>query len=304
MDRLEELEVLNAIVHAGSLRQAALRLRRSPASITRALARLEERFGIRLVNRTTRRVSPTEAGCRLADQARDILDGYRALAAAQSPAVLRGLVRVTATPLFGRLFAAPAMDEFLEAWPEIQAELLFDDRYLDMIEHRIDAALRIGPLPDSSLRVRPLGQIRWITVCSPDYLAANGAPERPDDLPDHAVIMEPWVSGGPEWRFQKAGREASVALSPRLISSDTDVQLGAARRGRGIAQVYTFHAAADLERGSLVRVLQPYESADIPVQLVTLPGRHAPARARAVADHLTQTMRARLSALNNVIPRE
>ncbi|MBO6835689.1 MAG: LysR family transcriptional regulator [Alphaproteobacteria bacterium] len=302
MDRLDELEILNAIVTAGSLRQAAIRLRRSPASVTRALAQMEERFGARLIERTTRRIAPTEAGRRLADQARDVLDGYRALAARTEPEALRGTVRVTAPPYFGRHFLAPEMERFQTTWPEVQVELLLDDRYIDLIDHKLDAALRIGSLADSSLRSRALGHIRWITVCSPDLVREQGVPDHPAALVDLPVVMEPWSSGGPEWRFPIDGKDVPVPLTPRLVSNDIDVQLDAARRGRGFARVYSYHAAADLASGALIRVLPGFDSADIPVQLVTLPGRHAPARTRAVTDHLTRAMRPVFTRLEAAIP--
>ena len=303
MDRLDELEILNAIVTAGSLRQAAIRLRRSPASVTRALAQMEERFGARLIERTTRRIAPTEAGRRLADQARDVLDGYRALAARTEPEALRGMVRVTAPPYFGRHFLAPEMERFQVIWPEVQVELLLDDRYIDLIDHRLDAALRIGSLADSSLRSRALGDIRWITVCSPDLARDQGVPGHPADLSALPVVMEPWTSGGPEWRFPVDGKDVPVPLTPRLVSNDIDVQLDVARRGMGYARVYSYHAAADLASGALIRVLPQYDSEDIPVQIVTLPGRHAPARTRAIADHLTLAMRRLFTRLDVAIPR-
>ena len=157
MDRLDELAVLLAVFDQGSLVAAARRLRRSPPAITRALATLEERVGMRLVERTTRRIAMTEAGRTLAEQARALLAGYDAAVAGSAPTPVRGLIRVTAPVQFGRLHVAPLVIDFLDAFPESQVELVLHDRNLDLIEERIDLAVRIGVLSDSSLLVRRVG---------------------------------------------------------------------------------------------------------------------------------------------------
>lgn len=295
MDRLSELENLVAVVNAGSLRQAAARLRKSPASVTRALADLEARLGVTLVDRTTRRIAPTEAGLQLAEEARDILERYRLLSRDADARTVRGLVRVTAPPVFGRLHVAPAIRTFLEKWPEVSAEILLNDRYLDFIEHRLDVAVRIGSLPDSGLRARRAGTVRWLTVASPDYLAREGEPRHPAELSSRPTIVESWASGPPSWRFPIDGKEQPVRLEPRLIANDIDVQLDAARAGRGIARLLSYQAAADLESGALVRVLQRYEPPGIPVHVVMAGGRHVQGKTRALADHLYNVLRERLA---------
>src|SRR3954470_17050260 len=201
MDRLDGFAVLLAILEGGSLAAASRRLRRSPPAVTRILAQLEERVGARLVDRTTRAMSPTEAGRRLAEQARAVLGAYADAVREASDAPLRGKLRVTAPVVFGRRHVLPVVGEFLDAHPDVQVELVLADRNLDLVEEGLDVALRIGALRDSGLVARRVGQIRRVLVASPAYLAAHGAPREPGDLlRGHEAIFS---SGRPipvEWR--------------------------------------------------------------------------------------------------------
>jgi hypothetical protein len=180
MDRLEELTILVAIVDHGSLTAAARRLRRSPPAVTRALAALEQRVGVRLVDRTTRRLAPTEAGRALADRGRAILDDYDAAIREPSGGPIRGRLRVTAPVQFGRRHVAPLVTSFLDAFPQVQVELVLNDRNLDLIEEGLDAAVRIGPLSDSALLVRRVGEVAecsWrAPTISPAEAFRNGRP--------------------------------------------------------------------------------------------------------------------------------
>ena len=291
MDRLRELEIFIEIVKAGSLRQAALRLRRSPAAVTRALAQLEDRLGLPLIDRTTRRASPTDLGQELADEAADILESYRLLSRTDKARSVRGLVRVTAPTVFGRKFVGPSADTFLQQWPEASLELLLHDRYLDFIEHRLDVAVRLGPLPDSGLRVRRAGTVKWVTVASPDYIQVEGLPRHPAELAQRSTIAETSLSGPPRWTYEIEGKDQKVAVAPRLTSNDVDVQLAAARRGRGIARVLSYEVSEDFSSGSLVRLLVPYEPRGLPVHVVMAGGRHIQGRTRALADHLFNDLR-------------
>jgi len=295
MDRLDELELLGAVVLTGSLRQAAARLRKSPASITRGLAQLEERLGIRLVDRTTRRVSPTEAGLELYEQAKDVLESYRRLASYRQTSPIRGPVRITAPVLFGRTFAYPAIDSFLQAWPDTQAELLLDDRRLDLIEYGLDAALRVGTLPDSTLRARLLGRTRWIMICSPQYLAEKGEPANPLELTERETIVETWASGPPQWMCPIDGKMQAIRLNPGIISNNLDIQLEAARKGRGIAMVLDYHAEADIKAGRLMRILADHDLGFLQVHLVTLAGRSMTPKLKVLTDHLYAEVRKALA---------
>lgn len=291
MDRLDELTILITIIDQGSLAGAARRLRRSPPAVTRALAALEDRLGMRLVERTTRRLSPTEAGRELAERARALVENYEAAILGTANAPVRGLLRVTAPVQFGRRHVAPIVTRFLDACPDVQVELLLNDRNLDLFEEGLDVAVRIGPLSDSALMVRRVGEVRRVVVASPGYLAKRGVPETPADLAGHDTIFGMLRSGTREWRFGSSGRGPVARLSPRLLVDDVETQLLAARAGRGIARLLSYQVADDLAAGSLVRLLRAFEPAPLPVQLVTRSGSHLAPKIRVFLDHAVDAFR-------------
>lgn len=268
MDRLDELAVFVRIVEEGSLVRAAARLRRSPPAVTRALASLEDRIGLRLVDRTTRRLAPTEAGRALYDKARGLMADYEAATAGTPGAPVRGLLRITAPVQFGRRHIAPIIGRFLDTHDGVEVELLLNDRNVDLIDEGVDVALRIGPLVDSTLSARPVGQVRRLWVASPAYLARRGAPRTPSDLMRHEAILGT-LRGNSEWVFAGARRGASPRLSGRLRVDDVETRLHAVRDGRGIGQFLSYQVADDLAAGRLVRVLQAWEQPPLPVHLVT-----------------------------------
>lgn len=284
MDRLDELAVLVAVVDQGSLVGAARRLRRSPPAVTRALAALEQRVGARLIERTTRRLSPTEAGRALAEESRALLSAYHEAVADISPAPVRGLLRITAPVQFGKRYVAPLAAAFLQKFPESRVELVLHDRNLDLIEESLDVAIRIGALSDSSLLVRRVGEVRQVLVASPDYLARRGTPVVPADLTAHDTIFSTSTSGPLEWRFGSRGRAMSVRLAPRLLVDDVEARLAAARAGQGIVRVLSYQVFEELAAGKLVRLLRSLEPPPLPVQLVTASRRHMPPKVRAFLD--------------------
>lgn len=268
MDRLDELAIFVRIVEEGSLARAASRLRRSPPAVTRALAALEDRIGLRLIDRTTRRLAPTEAGRSLYDKARTLVSDYEAATAGAPDAPVRGLLRVTAPVQFGRRHIAPIVARFLDAHEAVEAELLLNDRNIDLIDEGIDVALRIGPLADSSLSARPVGQVRRLWVASPDYLKRQGTPKLPADLMHHEALLGT-LRGNSEWHFAGSRRGAPLRLAGRLRVDDVETRLQAARAGRGIAQLLSYQVADELASGRLVRLLQAFERPPLPVHLVT-----------------------------------
>lgn len=285
MDRLDELAVFIAILEAGSLAGAARRLRRSPPAITRCLAGLEDRLGVRLVERTTRRLAPTEAGRRFEEQARHLLASYNeTLRAAGADEPLRGRLRVTAPVVFGRRHVTPIIVGFLRAYPQISIEAVFSDNNLDLIEEELDVAVRIGLLADSTLVVRRVGDVESVLVASPDYVAARGMPRTVDDLSGHDVIF---TSGRPvlvEWRLVEDGRERTIRLTPRLMVNQVEASLAAARAGLGIARALSYQVVDDLAAGHLVRVL-PGSGTRLPVHLVVPGTRHMAARTRTFLNY-------------------
>jgi DNA-binding transcriptional LysR family regulator len=285
MDRLDELKVLVAVLDAGSLAAASRRLRRSPPSVTRALAALEDRVGARRVERTTRRLTATEAGRTLAGQARAVLAGYAEAVRDASEAPLRGTVRVMAPVVFGRRHVTPLIIAFLGAHPAVAVDLVLADRNLDLVEEGLDAAVRIGPLADSSLVARRVGEVWRVLVASPGYLAARGTPRTPGDLARHDAIFSSSRPVPVEWRFPDGARGRLVRLAPRLLVNEVEAALVAARMDRGIAMALYYQVADDLAAGVLVRLLPGHEPPPLPVQLVVPSGRHMAPRVREFLDH-------------------
>ncbi len=291
MDRLDELAIFVAIIEAGSLVSASRRLRRSPPAITRALSALEDRIGLRLVDRTTRRLAPTEAGSTLAERARALLADYEMVMVGASQAPIRGVLRITAPVQFGRRHVAPIVSAFLNAYPDVRVELSLNDRNVDLIEEGLDLAVRIGSLADSSLVARQVGSVRRVVVASPAYLARRGVPRAPSDLATHDTIFGMARSPAREWRFGPSKRGPLVRLSPRLLVDDVETQLQAAQAGRGIARVLSYQVSDELASGVLVRLLQDFEPEPLPVQLVTLSRSHMAPKVRAFLDSAVQIFR-------------
>jgi DNA-binding transcriptional LysR family regulator len=288
MDRLDELAVLVAVIDEGSLAGAARRLRRSPPAVTRILGALEDRVGVRLVERTTRRLSPTEAGLLLADRARTLLAEYEAATDATEAVPVQGLLRVTAPVQFGRLHVAPVVARFLDEHPAISVELMLHDRNLDLIEEGLDVAVRIGALADSTLLTRQVGLVDRMLVASPAYLAAHGSPRAVADLASHQTVFGGARAGGPEWRF---GDGTVIRLKPRLLVNEVEAQLIAVRSGRGIARLLSYQVVDDVAAGRLVRLLPASEPPRLPVQLVARGGRHMAPKIRAFLEYASAALR-------------
>jgi DNA-binding transcriptional LysR family regulator len=283
MDRLDELAVLVTIVDEGSLAAAARRLRRSPPTITRILAALEQRAGARLMERTTRHLAPTEAGRILAARARALLVDYDGALSDLANAPIRGLIRVSAPVQFGRLHISGIVSSFLDTYPDTRVDLVLNDRNVDLIDEGVDIALRIGALMDSGLMARAVGSVRRVVVASPLYLKRRGVPERPAALAHHDIIFGTMHGRPSEWRFGSRERGAIVRFTPRLSVNEVESQLIAARAGRGLARLLSYQVARDIAARTLVRVLDAYEPDALPVQLVTPSPRIAP-KVRAFLD--------------------
>jgi DNA-binding transcriptional LysR family regulator len=290
MDRLHEFEIFIAILDTGSLAGAGRKLRRSPPAITRALTDLEERLGTRLVERTTRQLAPTEAGKRLAEQARCVLADYDAAVREEATAPLRGLLRVTAPTAFGRRHVTPLVISYLDRYPEMQVELILNDRNLDLIEAGLDVAIRIGQLADTGMVARKVGEVRRILVASRDYLTRCGTPASLDDLAQHEIIFSTSVYNSLEWRFRQGERERLLHLTPRLMVNDIEAVLLALKASRGIARVLSYQAADEVAAGTLIRLLPESEPPALPVHVVVSSKRHMAPKLRAFLDHAVHNL--------------
>jgi len=290
MDRLDELAIFVAVVQHGSLAAAGRKLRRSAPAVTRAIASLEQRFGARLVERTTRRLAPTEAGLRLAERAHLLLTDYQAAVLDTADTQLTGLLRITSPVQLGRKHVAPVVMAFLDRYPQMQIEMVLNDRNLDLIDEGLDVAVRIGHLQDSSRVARRLGQVSRVTVASPDYLARRGEPQEPAQLAEHDTIVGTQRASLREWRFGPQENGERVRLTPRLLLNDVETQLLAVRAGKGIARLLSYQVADDLAAGTLVRLLPAFEPLPMPVQLVAQNMQRMPLKVRTFWDYAWQEL--------------
>jgi len=294
MDRLENLEIFVAVAEAGSFVQAARRLGRSPAAVTRAVAALEDRLGVRLFNRTTRAVALTDSGGRTLDQARRALAEFAALelSAAGEQATPRGLLTITAPEMFGRLHILPIAQDFMRDYPEVDLSLLLLNRIVSFVDEGIDLGLRIAQLPDSTLQAIQVGQVRRVYCASPAYLAAHGRPQRFRELKGHTVIASTGLSPAPDrWTFQESGAEVAVAIRPRLVVNSIQAAIDAAAAGGGIVRLISYQAALPEAEGRLVRLFEDQPQPPIPVHLVHPAGRYLAPKVRLFIDRAVGILR-------------
>lgn len=288
------MRIFAAVAEARGFAPAARRLGLSPAAVTRAVAALEDRLGARLLHRTTRVVRLTEAGAHfLADCKRILGEIDEAEAAAAGiHAEPRGQLVVTAPLMFGRLHVAPIVLDFLKRHPRVSAQMLFLDRVADLVEEGIDAAVRIGALPDSSLTATRVGSMRRIVCASPGYLRARGTPRRPADLVDHDAVAFVGITPHREWSFGLEDAREVGAPNVRFEVNSAEVAVAAAAAGYGFTRVLFYQAARELRAGTLRVVLQEFEPPPLPIHVVHAGGRRVSARVRAFVDFAAARLRA------------
>lgn len=297
MDRLYLMNVYVAVVEAEGFASGARKLHMSPPAVTRAVAALEERLGVKLLNRTTRYVRMTDAGQKYYEDAKRII----ALADEADDAVLginaepRGQLTVTASVLFGRLYVMPGIVDYLRRHPQVEVNALFVDRVVNMLEEGVDVAIRIAELADSSYRALRVGSVRRVLCASPDYLQTHGIPQTPDDLSGHRIILARGLNPNNEMRFVYDDRTHVVKLQPVLSVSDNDSAASAVMAGLGITRLLSYQIAEPLQRGNLQIVLGEYESPPVPVHILHREGKHSSAKIRAFVDIMAERLRAELS---------
>jgi DNA-binding transcriptional LysR family regulator len=300
MDRVDNVAIFAEVAERGSFADAARYLHRSPAAVTRAVAELEARLGVRLLNRTTRAVSLTEPGQRFLAGARRVLADLTEIeqAAIGQGRAPRGELRLTAPIVFGRRHVLPLVTDFLQEFPEVSVRLALLDRPADLVEEGFDAAIRIGALPSSSAIATRVGALRRIVVASPAYLKRRGRPKTPRELAGHDIIAFLGVDGMERWHFA-GGVEATI--KPRLGVNTAEASIDAAVGGFGITRVLSYQAVDALKDKSLTRVLREYEGDDIPVHVLYPDGRHPPPKLRAFLDLLVPRLRARCEKIAKAI---
>jgi DNA-binding transcriptional LysR family regulator len=302
MDRIDNVSVFAEVADRGSFAQAARHLNRSAAAVTRAVAELEARLGVRLLNRTTRAVSVTEAGQRFLAGARRVLADLAEIeqAAIGQGRAPRGELRVTAPIVFGRRHVLPLVTDFLARYREVSVRLTLLDRPTDLVEEGFDAAIRIGALADSSAIATRVGALRRIVVATPAYLKRRGRPKSPGDLAAHDIVAFAGIDGVERWRF--AG-DVEAAIRPRLIVNTAEAAIDAAIAGFGITRVLSYQAVDALSEQALVRLLREHEGAETPIHVIYPDGRHPPPKLRAFLDTLVPRLRQRCDGIAKSIGR-
>ncbi len=300
MDRLAAITVFTAVADAGSLSAAARRLGMPLTTVSRHLAALEEEVGARLITRTTRQLALTEAGRLYLNSSRRILAEFEAveLRLAGEQADPQGELALTAPVLFGRLHVLPIVTEFLGAFPRVTARMLLLDRVVDLVEEGLDIGVRIGNLPDSSMRAIRVGAVRFVLCASPSYLAARGTPETPKELAGHGCISFTALSHVEHWSFAGPKPER-VTVTSRLTVNTADAAIDAAKAGLGITRVLSYQAEAGLADGALRLILERFEPEAIPVHLLHREDRLPQAKVQRFLSFAAPRLRARLKPLSS-----
>jgi DNA-binding transcriptional LysR family regulator len=297
MDRFHELRVFIAVADCGGLAKAAAVIHSSPPAVTRAIASLEERLGVRLFDRTTRSLRLTEPGIKFLDDARRLLGDLEIAEqemAGQSNAV-SGNLTITTSLTFGRAMLLSIVTDFIDANPRLNVSMLLFDRVVDLIDEGFDLAVRIASLPDSSLVSRHVGNVRRLLVASPAYLSRCGSPKTPDDLKIHAIIGQTALMPNRELRYFKAGKPARITLPARLEINDAHACISAAERGKGITIALSYMVADAIREGRLVPVLDKLMPPAVPVNLIYAQRRIVAPKIRAFIDFAAPRLSAALS---------
>ncbi|WP_085630345.1 MULTISPECIES: LysR family transcriptional regulator [unclassified Pseudomonas] len=293
MDRFQEMQVFTAVAQEQGFSAAARRLGLSAASVTRAVAALEQRIGTQLLVRTTRSVHVSEAGQRYLEDCRRILAEVQEAedSAAGSHARPRGQLTVTAPVLFGELFVTPVMAGYLAQYPEVSINALLVDRVVSMVEEGVDVAVRIGELPDSNQHAIRVGEVRRVICGSPSYFAAHGRPESPQDLAGAPVVATSSIGQVRNWPFIEHGEPVSVRPEPRLVVTANQAAIAAACLGLGLTRVLSYQVAGKIASGELEIVLAEFELPPLPIHVVYQGGRKAAARVRSFVDYAVKALR-------------
>lgn len=289
MDRYTAMAIFVKVVEGASFAGAARHFRVSPAVVSKQVQSLESRLGVRLLHRTTRRVTPTEVGLTYYQNSLRILADLEEAerAASNVNATPRGVLKVSAPFSFGTAHAAPAIAEYLSTHPEVSVELALNDRFVDLLEEGFDIAIRIGELPDSTLIARRLIETQAVLCASPQYLQRHGEPRSLHDLAYHNCLIYSLSGRRGEWHFLDADEnEEVVSVSGRFTANNGDALRVLALRGEGIVRLPVFIVEADLAAGRLVRVLPRYEAKKIPVHAVYPHGQFLSAKVRSFVDFM------------------
>lgn len=297
MDRLDAMSILLEAVDAGSLSAAGRRLGVPLATVSRKVSDLERHLGTRLLNRSTRQLTLTDAGRSFVVACRRILEDVAEAerAASGEYRAPKGELSLSAPIVFGRLHVLPAAMAFLETYPDIDIRLMLSDRVVDLQEDRVDVAIRIGELPDSSLVATKVGSIRRVLCGSPAYFAAHGTPKHPKELATRDCVTFSGLMSAESWTFKAGKADFAVAIRSRLVVNTAEAAIDAAISGIGVTRVLSYQVANSVQAGTLTVALQEFEAAPSPVNLVHAAQPLLPQKIRAFLGFAAPLLKAGLS---------
>ena len=294
MDRFSEMEMFVRVIEAGGFTEAARRAGVSKSAVSKQISALEQRLGARLLNRTTRRVSPTEIGLAYYDRVARVLaeaEEADAIAAALQGAP-RGELRVSAPQSFGTLKLAPAVADFIAEHAEIRVHMTLDDRFVELISEGFDLAIRIGALEDSSLKARKIGEMQYRLIASPGYLRRRGEPKTVDELSHHELLHYSYLASGRSWRLMNdSGVERQIRASGPLTVNNGSALLTAVERGLGVSLAPDFICEESLAAGRVRQILPNATLSPLGIWAVTPPGRFMQPKVRAFIDFLANRLK-------------
>ncbi len=292
-DRFESMRSFVVVAQKLSFVEAASVLQIDPSALSRRIKRLEARLGVRLFNRNTRRVALTEAGAVYLEHCQDILaridEADETISSLSRKA--KGLLRVTLPVTFGQRHIAPALPEFLENYPDINLNLSFSDRFVDLFEENIDIAIRIGNLKDSQLIIRRLAPNRRVLCASPDYLNRYGYPQKPEDLKERSCLNFSMLVTGNTWHLYRNGKEVGIPIKSRIGSDNAEALYQAALGGCGIALLATFIVGEDLKSKKLEIVLPEWTIPETNIFAILAAGRYIPSKSQVFIDFFVERFR-------------
>ncbi len=288
MDLIDGMRTFAAVVEAGSFTAAADRLGISKKLASKYVAELEARLRVRLLHRTTRSLSLTEAGRRYYPRCVELLSDLDDLESClrEGESGLIGTLRVAAPVTFGELYVQPLLAAFRQQHPDLEIDLRLNDRYVDLASEGFDLAIRIGALEDSSILARKLGRTELWAVASPEYLEAAGLPETPHELAGHVCIRDTNLKSGNSWPFSVNGQLVRIPIAGGFMVNSATAVRALALAGEGITLTADYAVAADVAEGRLLRILEAFPSTTLDIQAVFLDARRMPARTRAAVEAL------------------
>ncbi len=288
MDKLAAMQAFTKVVDLGSYARAGRQLGLTRSAVSKGVMELEQTLGARLLDRTTRKVGPTEAGLAYYERCVEILGQIEEteLHVSRLHDEPKGVLKLNAPMSFGARYLGPAIADFLSAYPDLKVELALNDRFVDPIEEGFDVTVRIAELEDSSLIARKLAPARLVMVASPDYLSARGTPEAPADLTKHRCLNYGQTTMLQRWQLTNKGERTSVPINAVMCSNNGDVLCAAAVAGQGIALLPTFIVGPDIKAGRLTVILRDFPAPEYGIYAMYAPNRYLAAKTRLLIDFL------------------